>query len=447
MTVKLFTTKDISSDTLIATNRGTFNGKTVAADDDNGMVVVTVRPDATLKSATSTVAKLAVLRDVAKEKYMIAQGTTSRPLSTVSPSMGGGDPTALVEAVLRESYLEQTMELRAYADKVKFYNAAKKMGREQLVRARERMAGLKEGATISPPYVAPAYPPSQYPGPGWENGMNQIAESTGATVPKPAQAAAPAPAAPTRPALFESAQQRAAVSPEMHAKIAKFLSYPQGSLEYPLEQDPQLKAEFLAAIPYMTRDELAKALLAFGGEDMHIKPEHDGIWNEILAAMTPAQVVSLMTLPSNEMLQMVSNGDWGTRYRGRLAEVTAGLEAKTGKSYHSSATSYDGYGAMVEDLKNEPMGPVAGAAPTPAAAPAAPPPGSNGAGEYGTYEALKKYTDNLETHLQQLGDDAQLANVDLQNCLQKCQQTMQMMSNISKLAHDTACNTIRKIGG
>jgi hypothetical protein len=45
------------------------------------------------------------------------------------------------------------------------------------------------------------------------------------------------------------------------------------------------------------------------------------------------------------------------------------------------------------------------------------------------------------------GDDAQLANVDLQNMLQKQQQTLQMMSNISKMLHDTAMAVIRKIGG
>jgi|WetSurMetagenome_2_1015567.scaffolds.fasta_scaffold298261_2 hypothetical protein len=46
-----------------------------------------------------------------------------------------------------------------------------------------------------------------------------------------------------------------------------------------------------------------------------------------------------------------------------------------------------------------------------------------------------------------VGDDAQLANVDMQNCLQKQQQTMQMMSNISKLTSDTMMSVIRKIGG
>ena len=53
---------------------------------------------------------------------------------------------------------------------------------------------------------------------------------------------------------------------------------------------------------------------------------------------------------------------------------------------------------------------------------------------------------NLEEHLSGVGDDAQLANIDLQNSLQKQQQTLQTMSNVSKMLHDTAMAIIRKIG-
>jgi hypothetical protein len=52
-----------------------------------------------------------------------------------------------------------------------------------------------------------------------------------------------------------------------------------------------------------------------------------------------------------------------------------------------------------------------------------------------------------EEKLDAIGDDAQLANVDLQNILQKQQQTLQMMSNISKMLYDTAQAVIRKPGG
>jgi hypothetical protein len=57
------------------------------------------------------------------------------------------------------------------------------------------------------------------------------------------------------------------------------------------------------------------------------------------------------------------------------------------------------------------------------------------------------YVGELEEQLATVGDDAQLANVDLQNILQKQQQTLLMMSNVSKMLHDTAKAVIRKIGG
>lgn len=52
-----------------------------------------------------------------------------------------------------------------------------------------------------------------------------------------------------------------------------------------------------------------------------------------------------------------------------------------------------------------------------------------------------------DEQLQTVGDDAQLANIDLQDALQKQQHLMQMMSNISKVLHDTAMAVIRKLGG
>ena len=67
-------------------------------------------------------------------------------------------------------------------------------------------------------------------------------------------------------------------------------------------------------------------------------------------------------------------------------------------------------------------------------------------GQASTKAELETYIENLEQKMNSIGDDAQLANVDLQNMLQKQQQTMQMMSNISKLLHDTAMAIIRKIG-
>src|SRR5262249_36502524 len=59
----------------------------------------------------------------------------------------------------------------------------------------------------------------------------------------------------------------------------------------------------------------------------------------------------------------------------------------------------------------------------------------------------EQYVRSLEEKLNTVGDDAQLANADLQNVLQKPQQTLQMMSNGSKMLHGSAMALIRKSGG
>jgi hypothetical protein len=64
-----------------------------------------------------------------------------------------------------------------------------------------------------------------------------------------------------------------------------------------------------------------------------------------------------------------------------------------------------------------------------------------------TTAGLEELLEKWDEELQSTGDDAQLANVDMQNILQKQQQTMQMMSQISKQLHDTAMAVIRKMGG
>jgi hypothetical protein len=53
----------------------------------------------------------------------------------------------------------------------------------------------------------------------------------------------------------------------------------------------------------------------------------------------------------------------------------------------------------------------------------------------------------LEDRLNAIGDDAQLANVNLQSAYQKAQQTIATISEISKLIDDTTMATLRKLPG
>ena len=60
-------------------------------------------------------------------------------------------------------------------------------------------------------------------------------------------------------------------------------------------------------------------------------------------------------------------------------------------------------------------------------------------------KALKTGLDVLEEKVSLMDEDSQLANIDLQNSLQKIQQTLQTLSNVSKAAHDTAMASIRNM--
>lgn len=70
-----------------------------------------------------------------------------------------------------------------------------------------------------------------------------------------------------------------------------------------------------------------------------------------------------------------------------------------------------------------------------------------GAASQQDYLSLSDSVTQLEQALATAGDDAQLADVDLQNTLQKQQQTLQMLSNVSRMMNDTAMGIIRNIGG
>lgn len=78
-------------------------------------------------------------------------------------------------------------------------------------------------------------------------------------------------------------------------------------------------------------------------------------------------------------------------------------------------------------------------------------PNRNGVDTAGTESVSRETIDaeirKVEEQSRTVGEDAQLANVDLQNKLQQQQQTLQTMSNMSKMFHDTAMSIIRNMKG
>ena len=61
-------------------------------------------------------------------------------------------------------------------------------------------------------------------------------------------------------------------------------------------------------------------------------------------------------------------------------------------------------------------------------------------------KALEAGVEVLDEKIASSGEDVNLSTIDLQNMLEKQQQTLQTLSNISKMQHDTAMSIIRKIG-
>ena len=67
---------------------------------------------------------------------------------------GAVDPNALVQYVLREAYLQNTEDLRFYAEKVKYFNECKKLIRDYLNDLRDFDARAKSGQSnqrVEPP--------------------------------------------------------------------------------------------------------------------------------------------------------------------------------------------------------------------------------------------------------------------------------------------------------
>ncbi len=60
-------------------------------------------------------------------------------------------------------------------------------------------------------------------------------------------------------------------------------------------------------------------------------------------------------------------------------------------------------------------------------------------------QGLSTGVKTFEQKLSSVGDDAQLANIDLQNVLQKQQQTLQTISNVSKMQHDSMMSIINNM--
>ena len=357
------------------------------------------------------------------------------------------DPMAFVQFVLRESYLETTNCLMDHANKVRFFNDLKKEIRSKMQGIRDVLAenaGKGDDDVIgnTPTYTANM---TYYGQTGGSNMTRDTGSGTGSGAqPQPTQAEINA----------ANANYQAAVAG--NEKTTKFNH-----------------TNYSNKINYEDSDD-------YGKFDDHGKATGKHAVGTHVEKMTPEQQEALLKHYKANGLHVelkVSETDWynddydtpddeksyptGKESLADFVERAVKEQAEKFKSYvkekegniaitHMTTEINWAEVTVTEKIKTDAQ--LAADHPdsteAQSAAPSLGATGSNWvAGEPATTKAQHENAlEDYETQLNTVGDDGQLANVDLQNWLQKQQQTMQMMSNISKLLHDTAMAVIRKIG-
>ncbi|MBN1962776.1 MAG: hypothetical protein JW841_17735 [Deltaproteobacteria bacterium] len=482
----------------------------------------------------------------------------------------GGDIEALIEYVLRESYMQTTEDLRFFAEKVKFFNAEKKAIRAHMAKLREISSKL---ATV---------PEDERGSTGLDGQPTSGSGATGG-----------AGNINNAPPVYSTPEKRFEDNPEASNLVNEFLRFTDGTsdateLEKYLKDAPEIQERLLKAIPYMTPQELATMVVALGGKDLNLSDDYlKGYMVKVVNAMTDGQILAMAEVTPDQYAgkdnkRMVdldhSSSEFTDIYHARLQQAlnSVGYDidstdyagaAKawsekqlraTGKSIdetagtsidelleknasgtitaaemvelikkatedfdaHAASVEFDDlkafidknegrlsdgakaifakYETLAKECKDKGMTGIpvdkwdamiaeieADAAKEPpiiedtddddevAPDPALsiqynsadfdldPDDGSidavfisdsppfirvDSSRKLETCADLDNELKSLEDKLNTVGDDAQLANVDLQNSLQKQQQTLTMMSNIFKMFFDTGMNTIRKIG-
>ena len=381
------------------------------------------------------------------------------------------DPMAFVQWVLRESYMENTQSLHDYAEKVRWFNEQKKAVREELESVRNHMAaypGAEDGDQIAP-YQTREYN-LEYTGDmdpnaasdrikngQWGETIKQgaiVTESGTGTA--SAQAAAQAQAAQAAVEAADAAYQ--ADAGETTTTSFKPSKYERkyrhgGSTDYGKFDATATKAGkdiSETKIAAMSEEEKAALLEHYASNGLHVDfkcYETDKSNNDYF----DQDNLKTYPKPGETLEQFVDRA-----INEQMAEFKNYVKSEEGSidiefitvTVHFDEVNVTQPKYSAEQLSQmHPDSPAAQGAAVSAVA------GTNSGEDFAmgevadTYGESETYKTNLEETLNTLGDDAQLANVDLQNWLQKQQQTLQMMSNISKLLHDTAMNTIRKLGG
>lgn len=376
----------------------------------------------------------------------------------------GGDVNAFVQSVLRESYLMGNLDLQMFADKVKSLNELRKKIREEAKKVRDLKAEWLTAAGDNKEWVAPySYAPVTTDMNRMElrfdvYSQKEIDELNGAQqgmiVPNDGTQGGSAGA--------EKGDFWSGASWLNDPLIASYAFIEGDDIRNHKPTMDQIKA----AIPKMSEADIRKYILPILKNFK--KHGHEGGILELVQAMSPEQrlVVASSGFGSDSNAFMASGAkpaDWAqgkhdlfsSKERalynsllvdavnqlmpGRITELGKGVTTSQAKQY-------------LDEYKSKLAASETSAPSTTAEASMPGNPSADGkrAGDkklIDTVEGMNAYIENLEDQMNSVGDDAQLANIDLQNCLQKQQQTLQMMSNISKMMHEVAMSIIRNLNG
>ncbi len=379
-------------------------------------------------------------------------------------AVAGGpiDVNELVQSVLREAYAANTQDLRFFAEKVKFYNNLKEALRNEISRAREAFAhtaGMADSATIDPPFLPKRFEYSFM-------GMTE-AQQWNASLRDGRSADAAFSAATFEGDWKVTSAQRwdpLAIDLDGDGRVST-IATPQGS--FVLSHVDEARSRSGSTASMGVDDSLVTSFSSLGL--LTRVNEERAVETRFTEWFAPTEGIVVMDRNGDGQIQgedlfgdkSVTGRDVGSGYEdlalldGNRDGVVDRNDASFMKLRVWQDKNSDGkvqagemsslYAKEVVSLNVRPTGgAVAGEDASVIVA------GSNFTavdGLIGTRAGLDAYIKQLEEKLNSVGDDAQLANVDLQNMLQKQQQTLQMVSNISKMLHDTAMAVIRKVGG
>ena len=385
------------------------------------------------------------------------------------PTIQYEDVNALVQQVLREAYGQNTEDLRMYAEKVKHFNAQKEMVRDHLSDLRKFNTGAREyGVSIGITDFDDAST--------WS--AEQVGQMNAYFATNSSNGVAAAAYTMAHDQSVEQCVDRAQnlidgaygcdLPPEITAELTKALE----------SKDPQqihgaltLVASYLSYLGdcsvkdgqfgagqgyddvhnitdvptyedyqhYMTGDENAVARTNLAPGDVEIIEAAFGVDLGISGSSSVQDVVNAAMNPVNDK--------WAHEILHDSNKSSAEINADLATNGPTGDMALEIFGSTQAAVQAYWGGPIDSADPDTkmrmelGMSNGVPGPGCSTIGQ--VEDQIQTWEDKLNS----IGDDAQLANVDLQNMLQKQQQTLQMMSNISKALHDTAMSVIRKMGG